>query len=116
MKTSYQFLILCPALLTGCASVQVVNEPAIDYDPVKVQSIVEHGGQNRFFVNGVGDVSAGSQYIAASGRICRKLSTLDGESLPLRSCQGDTGQWYTTRSLSESSPFKGSLLASDWNI
>lgn len=92
------------------------SEQSIDYDPVKVQSIVEHGGQNRFFVNGIGDVSAGSQYIAASGRICRKLSTLDGEALPLRSCQGDTGQWYTTRSLSAASPFKDFSSESDWKI
>lgn len=95
---------------------QAASEPSFEYDPVKVQSVVEYGGQNRFFVSGVGDVSAGKQYIAASGRICRKLSTLDGESLPLRSCQGDTGQWYTTRSLSASEPFRELLLTSDQNI
>ena len=95
---------------------QTVNEPAIAYEPVKVQTIIEQDGQSRFFISGVGDVSAGRQYIAASGRICRKLSTLDGESLPLRSCQGDSGQWYTTRSLSASKPSRAPLLTSDQDI
>ena len=95
---------------------QAASEPVIDYDPVKVQTIVNQDAQSRFFVNGVGDVSAGSQYMAASGRICRKLSTLDGESLPLRSCQSETGQWYTTRSLSASKPIRVRPLASDLNI
>ena len=95
---------------------QTVSEPVIDYEPVKVQTIVEQSGQSRFFISGVGDVSAGRQYIAASGRICRRLSTLDGESLPLRSCQGDSGQWYTTRSLSASNPSRAPLLTSDQDI
>ena len=95
---------------------QAASEPAYDYDPVRVHSIVEQEGPSRFFVNGVGDVNAGRQYIAASGRICRTLNTLDGEALLLRSCQADTGQWYTTRSLSAPQPLRAPFLKSDQDI
>lgn len=103
MKIPYQLLILCPALLTGCATVNTASNPVINYDPAKVQKIVDRTGPNQLFVSGVGDVSAGRQYIAASGRVCRTLRTLDGKLLPLRTCQSDSGEWYTTRSLSSSS-------------
>ncbi len=75
------------------------------------QLLVMAEREDRMQIEGAGEVVISSTYTAASGRQCRKLATVDGVALPLRSCEDKKGGWYTTRSISVSDPFAQSTTS-----
>ncbi|MGQ7845732.1 LysM peptidoglycan-binding domain-containing protein [Granulosicoccus sp. 3-233] len=95
--------LVLPLLLGACASGRDTGPAlAAAYAGDVNQLLVTAESNDQLTVKGVGRVSIGRSYLAASGRTCRRLNRLDGTPLPLRSCQNESGQWYTTRSISAS--------------
>lgn len=94
-------VLVAPMLLSACAGtarqapgLAAAQHAGADALLLRTQS------PDRLHVEGLGEVQLGRSYQAASGRLCRRLHRLDGESLPMRSCRLRSGEWQTTRSLS----------------
>lgn len=104
-------MLLLPLLLGACATgdSQSMSPGSAHKDARHLLVRAERADRAR--IEGAGEVVVSSTYIAASGRKCRKLATMDGRALPLRSCEGRKGNWYTTRSISVSDPFAPSIQA-----
>ena len=102
-------MLLLPLLLGACATggSQSMSSGSAQKDARHLLVRSERADRTR--IEGTGEVVISSTYIAASGRKCRKLATMDGRALPLRSCEGRKGDWYTTRSISVSDPFAPSI-------
>ena len=105
-------MLLLPLLLGACATGGSQSMPSGNdlMDPRHLLVRSERADRTR--IEGAGEVAISHTYIAASGRKCRKLATLDGRALALRSCEDEKGEWYTTRSISVSDPFAPSIQAS----
>ena len=98
-------MLLLPLLLGACAT---GGSPSMSSGSAHEDArhlLVRSERADRTRIEGTDEVVISSTYIAASGRKCRKLATMDGRALPLRSCEGRKGDWYTTRSISVSDPF-----------
>ena len=101
-------ILLLPLALGACASGGIRSLPDTNDHQDTQHMLVRSERADRTRIEGTGEVAISSTYMAASGRTCRKLATLDGRALPLRSCEGKKGEWYTTRSISVSDPFSDS--------
>ncbi len=102
-------MLLLPLLLGGCATGGIQSMSSAHGHNDARHLLVRSERADRTRIEGTGEVAISSTYIAASGRKCRKLATIDGRALPLRSCEGRKGDWYTTRSISVSDPFAPSI-------
>ena len=102
-------ILLLPLALGACASGGIRSLPDTNDHQDTQHMLVRSERADRTRIEGTGEVAISSTYMAASGRTCRKLATLDGRALPLRSCEGKKGEWYTTRSISVSDPFTQSV-------
>lgn len=98
-------MLMLPLLLGACATGGSQSFPSANDHQGARHLLVRSERADRTRIEGAGEVAISSTYIAASGRTCRKLATLDGRALPLRSCENRKGEWYTTRSISVSDPF-----------
>ncbi len=108
MRKEFAMLLL-PLLLGACATGGSQSMPSGNDHEDARHLLVRSERADRTRIEGTGEVAISSTYIAASGRKCRKLATIDGRALPLRSCEGKKGEWYTTRSISVSDPFTQSV-------
>ncbi len=102
-------MLLLPLLLAACATGGSQSMPSGNENEDARHLLVRSERADRTRIEGTGEVTISSTYIAASGRKCRKLATIDGRALPLRSCEDEKGDWYTTRSISVSDPFAQSV-------
>jgi nucleoid-associated protein YgaU len=103
-------VILLPLLLGACATSGNQSIPSsAETRHGSRHLLVRSEREDRLQIEGTGEVAISSTYMAASGRKCRKLETLDGRALPLRSCESRADEWYTTRSISVSDPFMPSM-------
>jgi len=93
--------LMLPLLLGACANGRG-ESPALAaaYGGDMQQLLVTPESADELSIKGFGTVQVGRTYLAASGRKCRELNSVDGSALPLRSCQKTSGEWYTTRSIS----------------
>ncbi len=108
MRKEFAMLLL-PLLLGACATGGSQSMPMGNDHRDARHLLVRSERADRTRLEGTGEVAISSTYMAASGRKCRKLATVDGRALPLRSCEGKKGEWYTTRSISVSDPFAPSI-------
>lgn len=98
-------LITClPILLTACANSPSHGDAlAHESRPVNTVGIGDAINLDRP-IQGVDSAVIHSIYVAASGRLCRRLTTVKGQFLAQRSCQKKDGNWYISRQLSAALP------------
>ncbi|ASJ71606.1 LysM peptidoglycan-binding domain-containing protein [Granulosicoccus antarcticus] len=101
-------MLLLPFLLGACATSGSQSGYMTNSYKEAQKLLVISEREDRTRIEGAGEVAISSTYTAASGRKCRKLETLDGRALPLRSCDSGKGEWYTTRSISLLDSFSSS--------
>ncbi len=97
-------VLLLPFVLGACATSGTHSTSSSEGHYGAGQLLVRSERADRTHIEGTGEVAISSTYIAASGRKCRKLATIDGRPLPQRSCESKNGGWYTTRRISGPDP------------
>ena len=106
-RISSLLLIASVVLLSSCASSgskipanSIVNAPSqaasSQLGNARPGDVVDLPAGNIF---GQGIVVVGNDYMAASGRLCRRLRSDNGSELSRIVCMRETGQWYSPRSL-----------------